>query len=113
MMAQSKSAFGFPDCREFLDRAVESEKGWRVRFDSEGKAKAFRLRCYTARFRELKRNQKIYSENEPAYFETAWHRLTFSIRKIDEGDHAGDWAVEAMHGEEALGAAGIGNEEIV
>ncbi len=103
-MTAPQDAFSYPDCRAFMDKAIESEKGWQITFEERGQATAFRLRCYTARDRERKRNRKIYSEDSPMFDSSVWQKLTFTTKECPEG-----WQVLAMHGDEALELRGISN----
>ena len=94
------SDHGFPDCREFMNKAAAAKKGWTVTFAERGSATAFRLRCYTARMRELKRNIKLYPEGEHMHGRTVWDQLIFLIK-----EDKGGWQVIAVQdGEAALEA---------
>ena len=103
-MTAAKSTWSFPDCRAFMDKAVESEKGWQITFKERGQATAFRLRCYTARDRERKSNSKIYEVGDPMHNSSVWQKLTFATQECTEG-----WQVLAMHGDDALELRGISN----
>ena len=83
-MGQPKSDWGFPDSRAFMDKAIESPNGWQVTFETEGQATNFRMRCYTARDRERRRNTKIYETGEPMFNSSVWHNLTFIVAKVDK-----------------------------
>lgn len=91
-MGVAKSEFGFPDCREFLNNAKDSEKGWSVTFKERGDAVAFRMRCYTVRRRELERNKKFYEEGEVMHDRTIWDGIVFIIKEVEGG-----WNLLAMH----------------
>lgn len=88
----------FPDCRDFMNKALEAKKGWRARFEERGSAVSFRMRCYTARRRELAFNIKLYPEGEMMHGKTVWDGLVFLLREAKGG-----WEVVAS----TNGAAGI------
>ena len=58
-MNAPKSAQAFPDCREFLNRAIAEEESWGIVFAAKGPATNFRLRCYTTRRRECIVNSRL------------------------------------------------------
>lgn len=101
-MGMPRSEEGFPDSRLFMDRAVAAERGARAIFRTSRAANSFRIRCYSCRAREVKRNRKVYSEDNTAYNKSVWDKLIFFIeRPEDRGD--GLWALVALHdGDEAL-----------
>jgi len=99
-MPAAKSDYAFPDCREFMNKAIASEKGWRVRFEKHGPAVNFRMRCYTARRRELTFNKKFYGEEDLARDRTVWDGLVFLIKEA-----GAEWEVIAVKdGAAMLGA---------
>ena len=103
-MNAPKSDQAFPDCRQFLNKAIDQEEGWAIVFAEKGKATNFRLRCYTTRRRELILRSRIYTENTAeaklARESTPWDGLVMLVREVENG-----WAVMALHdGEAALSA---------
>ncbi len=100
-MNAPRSDLAFPDCRMFLDKAVNDDKGWRMIFREKGEATNFRLRCYTARRRQLKLNAQVYLGEDDASTlarrTTHWDGLVILIREVDTG-----WAVLALHDAQAL-----------
>lgn len=103
-MNAPKSDQAFPDCRQFLNKAIEQEEGWAIVFAEKGKATNFRLRCYTTRRRELILNSRIYTgdtaEDALARKSTVWDGLVMLVKEVENG-----WAVMALHdGEAALSA---------
>ncbi len=96
-MPVAKSQYAFPDCRGFMNKAINAEKGWRVRFKENGKAVSFRLRCYTARRRDQAFQIKLRPEMEG---QTAWDGLVFFLNEVE-----GEWEIMAVKDEQAaLGA---------
>ncbi len=110
-MGQPQNAWSFPDCRIFMDKAIEAESGWQVTFESKGHAMNFRMRCYTARDRERRRNKKVFTdEDHPLHNSTIWHNLTLSIQQDDKRllcDNCrqnvnSQWKVLAIQGDNSL-----------
>lgn len=58
----SGSILSYPDIRQVMDRALDSEKGVRLSFDNDTAARLFTLRCNTFRGLDRKENKKIYLE---------------------------------------------------
>lgn len=95
-MGEPKSDQAFPDCQEFLDKAVANDKGWRIVFAERGDATNFRLRCYTTRRRLLRLFARINAtkddRSEVAKTQTPWDGLVIFIKEAENG-----WAVIAAH----------------
>ena len=107
-MPQSPDVQAFPDCRSFMDKAIEAKKGFLAIFPEKGQAESFRLRCYTARSREKQQNKKLFDKDDAMYGKSVWDSLTFRV-----GEAGARWAVAAVHDEEAaLQAAGVELREI-
>ena len=115
-MPMPKSDAGLADARSFMNKAIESQKGWRMFFLTEKEAWAYRQRCYAVRTRELKVNAKIYAEDDIMHTQTVYHQLTFDISEVSRKDSSGMmtkvWALSGLHGDEAYQEIGLGNEEI-
>lgn len=80
-MPVAKSMYAFPDCREFMNKAIHAEKGWRLRFEKKGPAISFRQRCYTARRREAAFSAKLSPED---MIMQPWDELIFFINEAGE-----------------------------
>ncbi|KKM80737.1 hypothetical protein LCGC14_1336950, partial [marine sediment metagenome] len=98
-MPQALSDHAFGDAIGFMDTALANadsfktkECGQKIIFLTEKAAKNFRLRCYTARTRELRNNKKMFTKEDKAYFVTDYHRLQFIIKEVE---HKGQtlWAL--------------------
>ncbi len=114
-MGQPQTAWSFPDCRAFMDNAIEAEQGYQVTFRTKGQATNFSLRCYAARDKERLRNAKVYSGvDHPLHNSTVWHQLTFIVKEtgktilcqscrkvLPEENH---WQVVAAQGDTSLDA---------
>lgn len=110
-MGQATSDFSYPDCRVFMDNAIEAEKGWKAVFAMKGQATNFRMRCYTARGREERRNAKIYDQSDPMFNSSVWSGLTFVVERVDGkvlcercgGETEEErWALLAIQGDNSL-----------
>ena len=106
-MPQAATINSFPDVTGFMDKALAAEKGWEVIFETKDKAWAYRMRCYTMRDRELKKNQKIYEDGNPGKYATIYHNLVLRLKKVPEG-----YAVQAAHGEQIFEDVGVLNREL-
>ncbi len=89
-MGAPRSEEAYPDCREFLNKAIESEKGWRDTFVEKGVATNFRLRCYAARSRQLSIEMKFNKDVKDYVPSTVWDGLMLSVKETEHG-----WAVIA------------------
>jgi hypothetical protein len=58
----SSSILSYPDIRQVMDRAIDSEKGVRLKFDTVKSAQTFVFRCNTFRSLDRKENKKIYPD---------------------------------------------------
>ena len=58
----SSSILSYPDIRQLMDRALDSEKGVRLKFDTVKSAMMFVWRCNAFRSLDRKENKKIYKE---------------------------------------------------
>ena len=96
-MSEPRRDQGFPDCVEFWDKALDSDKGWKVVFAEKGHATNFRLRCYGARRRMLKFNAQVYGEGDLMKRKTVWDAIVLHIRQVEDG-----WAVLAVKGLESI-----------
>lgn len=74
-MGVRKSPEGAADARILLDRALESEKGIRVPFESSGKAQNMRQRCHAVIRRARLDSYKIYEESHRLYGVTPYDTI--------------------------------------
>lgn len=73
-MSYNTSITSYLDIRAALDRALESEKGVRLRFTDEKAAITFKGRWHTLRYLDRKENKKIYPEDHPL-----WGRSVYDV----------------------------------
>jgi hypothetical protein len=87
-MSASNDFPAYADCYEFFERAMASERGVRVHFDSVAEAKAYRFRMNTARQLDRGRNRRIYATdpNHPAYGRSEYAAIIIVITYDEERD---------------------------
>jgi len=78
----STSRLAYTDCFEALDRALEDEKGVRVKATDEGQANHLRMRMHQARKIDRQDNCAIYEEGAPLYARSVYDPLTLKIRLV-------------------------------
>jgi hypothetical protein len=79
-MTQNNTTAGTADLRDYLERALASERGIRVRGqESKGDATKLRQRLYSFRYADRKDSQKIYATNDPRYGKSVYDCLTVDI----------------------------------
>ena len=61
-MPNNASLLAYPDVKEFLERALNSERGVKMTFKTRADAFRFRGRCDSFRKLDRKENLKIYTE---------------------------------------------------
>lgn len=105
-MSQPLSANALPDARAFLNRVLKAKKGLKITFPSYEKAFSFRMRCYTAKSRELARNKKVYGEKDPDYNQTIWDEISLYLERQKNGT----CKLVGRHDEDIAGSMGV--EEI-
>lgn len=74
-MAYNTSITSYVDIRSALDRALESEKGVRLRFADDKAAMTFAGRVHSLRFLDRKENKKIYPEDHPMWGRSVYDPL--------------------------------------
>ena|SRR5258706_8723513 len=90
-MSISNSRLSYTDCYEFLDKAIEDDKGVRVPLGEWAKANFFRMRCHQARSITKKDNREIYQPGDPQYGVSIYDVITIRLKE----DEAGEWWVYA------------------
>jgi len=74
-MAYNTSITSYVDIRAALDKALESQKGVRLRFPDAKAAMTFKGRVHSLRFLDRKENKKIYNETDPMYGRSVYDPL--------------------------------------
>lgn len=80
-MSLSENPAAYIDCRAYLDRALESERGLRITCGSYGEAINLRQRMYKARQLDQKTSMKENPVDDPKYGRSVYDKLSISIKK--------------------------------
>lgn len=80
-MPVSTSLSSYADCRSALDRALHSENGVTVTFDTKGKAHYFMMRCYKLRALDRQASTRIYTHDDPRHNVSVYDVLT--LEKVE------------------------------
>ena len=73
--------------RSVMEKALHSQRGVKVSFNTHGKAIQFRQQCYTARSKDRQLTKKIYGEDDPRYGRSSFDGLVVTIYPIDETEY--------------------------
>ena len=84
-MAVSTSRIAFSDCFDLLERAINDEKGIRVKFATYDDAFNFRLRIHKARQIDRTDNQNTYEVGHPLFGRSVYDQITCKIRTFNGG----------------------------
>ncbi len=79
-MALSNSIMAYQDCKEFLERAVDDEKGARIPFRSMREAEYWRMRCNQFRALDRRQNLMIFDLGHKMHGQSEYDGLTMIIR---------------------------------
>lgn len=90
-MGYNTSITSYPDIRAALDKALESEKGVRLRFPDAKAAMTFKGRVHSLRYLDRRENRKIYPLGDPMHGHSVYDPLmvksedanTVAIVKLD------------------------------
>jgi len=84
-MAVSTSRIAFSDCFDLLERAINDDKGIRVKFASYDDAFNFRLRIHKARQIDRQDNKGTYEIGHPLYGRSVYDQISCKIRTFNGG----------------------------
>ena len=84
-MSISTSRLSYQDCYEFMDHAMEDDKGARIIFKSRDEATFYRMRCHTARQINRTDNRRIYEVGDPLFDASIYDKLVFRIKEDQDG----------------------------
>lgn len=87
-MVTPTSRMAYTDCFDLLDRALDDDKGTRVKIGDKGDAWHMRLRLNAARTVERDESKRVYQKGDPGYGVTPWDVLVVKIKEIEK-----DWWV--------------------
>ncbi len=92
-MTLSSSRLAFLDCYDALDRALEDDRGARIKVETQDHGIFFRMRLNVARRIDRTHNRDIYPEDNPLHGTSLYDQLIFRApREID-----GQWWVYIEH----------------
>jgi hypothetical protein len=78
-MPLSNSPMAYTDIRTAMDRALQSDKGIRVKIGEAGKAIHFRQKCYKLRLLDRKNSLNIYPKDHPMHGVSAYDSLVITV----------------------------------
>ena len=84
-MAVSTSRIAFSDCFDLLERAINDEKGIRIKFATYDDAFNFRLRIHKARQIDRVDNRLSYDNGHPLHGRSVYDQITCKIRSFNGG----------------------------
>lgn len=84
-MALSNSALSYTDCKEFLEKALDSDTGSRIPFREEKGAKYFQMRCNQYRSIDRDDSKLIYDQGHQMFGKSAYDVLTLTIKLSPDG----------------------------
>ncbi len=84
-MALSNSILAYNDCKEFLERAVDDEKGARIPFRTEKEAEYWRMRCNQFRSLDRQQNRMIFELGHKMHGHSEYDGLTMIIKHSQDG----------------------------
>ena len=83
-MPFSDSPLAYDDLKGLLDKALMTEKGLRVRFETYGKAVQFRHKLNHFRKIDRRESTKIYMKGDPLFGKTIYDKLEFRVHGDEE-----------------------------
>lgn len=84
-MPLPSSIQSFTDCIEFMEKAIDDDKGARYECKTEAAAQFWRLRCNTARELDRKQNKIIHEPGHKMHGCSLFDQLMFTIVEDVEG----------------------------
>lgn len=84
-MALSSSLLAYQDCLDFMERAMDEERGARMYFRAESEAEHWRMRCNYARKLHRDQNKQVYEPGDKMYGMSEYDPLMFTIRQSPDG----------------------------
>lgn len=90
-MPLPNSIQAYQDCLDFMDKAMDDERGARMVFLTQDSAQRWRFRCNQARSLHRAQNKLVYEIGHKMYGCSEYDVLQFTI----EEDSAGEWWIYA------------------
>lgn len=83
-MSTSTSRFAYQDCYDVLDRALEDDRGVRVKVKTLGDGTNFRVRIHTARRIDRDENRVLYPEQDhPMHGRSVYDPLVVKLATVN------------------------------
>jgi hypothetical protein len=90
-MGMSNSRLAFSDCYELMEKAIEDQKGIRVKFATEQDAWLYRLRLHNARKIDRKENEEIYEKGHAMHGRSVYDALIMRLRQVTNNGKGAWW----------------------
>jgi hypothetical protein len=87
-MGMSNSRLAFSDCYELMEKALEDQKGIRIKYATEQDAWLYRLRLHNARKIDRKDNQENYEAGHGMHGRSIYDQLIMRLRPVLNGNGA-------------------------
>jgi hypothetical protein len=84
-MSLPSSLLSYEPQLQFMDIALDEERGARMFFTKESSAEHFRMRCNYARVLHREENKKIHEEGMPLHGKSEYDVLVFTIKTSPDG----------------------------
>lgn len=85
-MPISSSPLAYSDCYDAMNRALEDDRGVRLKVDTRGNAEFLRMRLNTARAINREENARTYEKGEPMHGRSEYDKLMFRIKELRSKD---------------------------
>lgn len=86
-MSLSNSILAYMDCKEFLERALDAERGARIPFRTEKEAEYWRMRCNQFRVLDRRQSKTIFAPGHKMHGHSEYDGLTMTIKYSEDGYH--------------------------
>lgn|SRR6267142_2105769 len=86
-MSLPDSVLAYSDCRDFLDRALEAERGARMIFRTSKDAEYWRMRCNQFRKLDRRQNKMVFDIGHQMHGNSQYDTLTMTIKSSPDGYH--------------------------
>jgi hypothetical protein len=83
-MSLSESVLAYSDCKEFFERAMDTERGARIPFRTSKEAEYWRMRCNQFRKLDRRENMVIHEVGTKMYGRSEYDMLTMVIKESPE-----------------------------
>ena len=85
-MSLPSTILAYQDCLDFMDKALDDDKGARVHFLTRDQAEVWRMRCNMARKLDRDQNRRIHEPGHQMHGCSVYDPMQFTIAEDTEGD---------------------------